>query len=475
MAWLMSAEGLWHLLRRPWLLILSSLLVCLLLLSAVGLPQLPGQLSGDATASARWLVGASADYGWAGELLRSLGLFNVLHSVLLQVALALITLVLVVYLGELAAVVLRYRHLTTLLAQPIAAAGEPLPAPTARHLYRWRGTLSAPVATIAEQLQPQLAKQQFNEVKSSAFSLPADEPAEQPAPENVNEVRYVATRHLRWAVVRLLLMVGLLLAIGVVWGIVIRGWEVSVPILAPGEQYRSAAHALALEYQIPTRGAAGEPALQLAVGEATGVLAPAADQAGRIAGVDVRVADTLPGLYIATADGQPALARAGQSETVGGLGLIFPSPGSEESILLPQAALGLRIVRLGDELAEASGASFLLEVNRVGSTQPPTRLEIGHQLSEVITLDEADFTLHFHLLPGLVVEARYLPGVWLLWVALLLVIIGGVGFWFRPAFLVAQIAPWPPDRSVVVLQSDEAVTLRALQDDLTSANAGDPA
>ncbi len=470
MAWLMSAEGLWHVLRRPWLLIVSSLLVCLLLLSALGLPQLPGQLSGDATASARWLVGASADYSWAGGLLRSLGLFNVLHSVLLQVALALITLVLIVYLGELAALVVRYRHLADLLTQPTQATGDPLPAPTVRPLYRWRAALSASSAAVAERLHQQLAPQ-FTQVTTSTSPLPVVDSTEQPTTEAASEIRYLATRHLRWAAVRLLLMLGLLLAIGVVWNIVIRGWEVSAPVLAPGEQYRSAAHTLGLNYQIPPPEEGGEPALQLEIGEATGALAPADGQTVRIAGVDVRVGATLPGLYIATADAQPALVRAGQSELVTGLGLIFPSPGSEESIVLPEAALGLRIVRLGDELAAASGATFLLEVNRVGSMQPPTRLEIGQQPSEVVTLDEAGLTLHFRLLPGLLIEARYLPGVWLLWVALLLVIVGGIGFWFRPAFLVAQVASWSPERAVVVLQSDESSILRALQAALASTEA----
>jgi hypothetical protein len=69
-------------------------------------------------------------------------------------------------------------------------------------------------------------------------------------------------------------------------------------------------------------------------------------------------------------------------------------------------------------------------------------------------------------------SVRYQPASWLFWVALVLLLVGVVGFCYQPAFLLIQLAPWPMARTVVVAQSDRAEEIErlrlALQDDATT-------
>ncbi|RIK37476.1 MAG: hypothetical protein DCC55_24140 [Chloroflexi bacterium] len=464
MAWLTVTDSLWRGLRRSWLVVASGIALLLLLLAAVLLPQLPGQVSGDATAAARWLAGTSADYGALGALLRALGFFNVLHSPLLQVLLAVLTLILFIYLGDQIAVLLRYWQLPALLHQPGGEPGKPLDLPPGgRVLYRRRIAAPQPPNEVTDGLRRRLALE-FDRVDSTALtSLPDDDRNEDPPAEGLPapEQRLLAARNLRWTPVRLVLFVGLLLALSAVWLIVITGWELSTPILAPGDEFRSSSHAITLHYSV-TQGTAGiAPQVRVQAGSATVVL-PAAAAAGSVSGIDVRVEPGYPALYVRTASGEPALARAGQSETSAGLGLTFPSPGSEESLILPNEAIGLRIVRMGEEAAVAADAGFLLEVYQGDSSQPARRMAIGAEPVEKIPLNDTGLELEFAQLPGLAVDFRYMPGLWLLWLALVLVLLGALSFWFRPAFLLIQVAPWPAQRSVVVAQSDNSAALAVL-------------
>jgi hypothetical protein len=467
MAWLTAIDTLWRGLRRPWVLIASAGLLVLLLVGGLLLPQLPGQLSGDPTAAARWLLGVSAEYGPAGEMLRGLGLFNVLHSFLLQMLLAVLTLVLCVYLGDLVATALRYRQLPALLAAPVAEPGSPLLLDTAQTLYRRRATASEPFAQVTERLHTQLADYfeqltSANGAVTALHDLDEQRPADPATSAPPLESRLLATRHLPWATVRLALMVGLLLAVLAVWRIVISGWELSAPVLVPGGSYRSANHGVSLHYLVHEGDGETIGELSVQVGEQVTVLPVNQRASSSVNGVEIASLPALPGLYVSTMDGEAELARAGQSKRVAGVGLTFPGPGSEEAVILPAQAIGLRIVRLSDEMTAASGAQFLLEIFRGEETQPAERFEIGVQPLETVPLNEDGLTLRLAQLPGMAVEARYLPGLWWLWVALGLVVAGGVGYWFRPSFALVQVAPWPVDRAVVTLQSDDANVLRIL-------------
>src|SRR5690606_2891692 len=71
---------LWQLLCDPWLLLAIAGLLGVLLTAGALLPQLPGQLQDEPAAADRWLTATAEAFGAAGPWLRSLGLFDVLHS-----------------------------------------------------------------------------------------------------------------------------------------------------------------------------------------------------------------------------------------------------------------------------------------------------------------------------------------------------------------------------------------------------------
>jgi len=56
-----------------------------------------------------------------------------------------------------------------------------------------------------------------------------------------------------------------------------------------------------------------------------------------------------------------------------------------------------------------------------------------------------------------------MPGLWLAWPAFVLALIGAIGFWRQPRYLMIQVAPWPVDRSVVVVQGNLAQDVEAVE------------
>jgi hypothetical protein len=262
-------------------------------------------------------------------------------------------------------------------------------------------------------------------------------------------------------------MFGLLLALLVVWLIVIWGWEASPPILAPGDEFRSTPHQLQLYYTVEGQGEVVTPTLQMQINKETATLRLAAPGHIRLQGVDLSSRPAFPALWIQPIDGQTPLVRAGGAETVKHLGLLFPGPGSEESLVLPDQAVGVRIVRMADPNERGEQPAFLVEVYESDDSQPTQRVQIGEQSTAVISTTN-QVALHFSLLPAVAVTVRYLPGGWVLWLALGMVLVGAAGFWFRPAFVLVQIASWPEERSVVVVQSDQDSEVGWLQQWLQS-------
>jgi hypothetical protein len=459
-------DGLWRRLRQPGLLIGTGAVAFVLLLCAWRLPQLPGQLSGDPATAARWLAGVSATYGVAGELLRVLGLFNVLHGIPLQLVLLLLSLILVVQLGESLALLWRYRQVPGLLGQLPTYRGAPLSLPAGQPLYRQRwASIQTPV-DLTERLAALLTTH-FEGVTQRTVPLPPD--ALSPAADGAalaeeTETQLLALRNARWVGLRPFLLIGLLLAVLVVWLIVLFGWEISSPMLAPGERYRYAARDVQLEYRVQRQADQATGQLAAVIGGAQGVATVADTVSLSVGTVAVHGVPGAPGLLISTGDGLPGLTLAGQSETAPSLGLIFPSPGSEQSVILPAEAIGLRIVRL----AEATGVAYLLEIYEGESSQPTERVQIGEQPVEVLTFGAEDIKLEIVALPSLVVALRYLPGVWLLWVALGLVLLGALGYVRRPALVLAQVGPWPVGRTVVVVQSDDRRQVAQLFEQLST-------
>ncbi|MCB0062709.1 MAG: hypothetical protein KDE19_11360, partial [Caldilineaceae bacterium] len=271
--------NIWKGIEHPWLLGTVGALVLLLYLCALLVPQMPGQLRDDPAGAARWILVMSETYGPWGGVLRTLGLFTVLHNPLLQLLVILIALVLFVQLGSSIANLRRLYQLengparraipeqTDRAAEQTTAAvavGEPLALPATQRLFRARLADNQSPAKLSAALSTYLADD-FDEVwhtmrtvaaKFSTVEPPAPQPPQpddvpvetDASAEQVREEQLWALRAGRQALLRPLLFIGMFLALVAVWFTLVWGWEVTPPPLAPGAEYRSTSRGLFLQY-----------------------------------------------------------------------------------------------------------------------------------------------------------------------------------------------------------------------------------
>jgi hypothetical protein len=291
--------------------------------------------------------------------------------------------------------------------------------------------------------------------------------------------------HSPWALrLRLVALLGMSMALAVSWLALTWGWEVRPPTLTPGEGYRLPVRNLSLLYQVmpeanaedvtaeDVTASAQQPTLVIRMNQERVALPVTEPNRRRLDSVSVWVQPAGPALLVESwQDDEPvmALTLPGQEALVARLGFTFSAVGSEESIVIPEARVGLRIVQLGN------GAQFLVEIERA-DTQEVDRIEIQSDDAVIIPLSpnqlDEPLVLRFRFLPSLDVRLRYVPGEWLFWPALLLAAIGAVGFWRRPYFLLCQLGPWPTGRSVLVVQSDALHAANALMAQVTAESAG---
>jgi hypothetical protein len=459
-------------------MVLSALLVLLLTLTWV-LPQIPGQLNSEAGAAERWLTTTAASYGALGNFYRNLGLFQIMHSPLLQILLGLLTFSLLVQFARLAWGAYVLRKTPPLLGLAGGVNGEPLPVTTAGDLLRWRLAHAAQPLAVAGELQrlldARLRHIERRTVRVAPAVLPhpgADTGATGETGEHhaaiTLEERILALRGLNASLLRPLLPLGMLCALALIWINAAFGWEFSALQLAPGERTADALHDLRFEYHLvePTPGTL-QPSLVATIGAETDSIPVTQEMHDEVDGVTVRAQPGAPGLLVRTVDDALLLARFGQAAPVGAIGLSFPNIGSEETLLLPQHAVGLRIVRLEEGTPGPAEDGFLVEVFQGGNEQPVARITVDSSAVVPIPTFTGEVPLSFTPLPALNIQVRHGPGLWLLWPALVLLAVGALGFLRRPGFVLAQIGPWPPERSVVTLQSDlpeEMASLRRWYD-----------
>jgi hypothetical protein len=443
----------------PWtLLALSALLALLLALNWV-LPQLPGQLDSEAGAADRWLAATAAAAGALGGVLRSLGLFQIMQSTLLQLLLGLLIFVLLLQLARLAWAAYTLRQASNVLDQEGGVNGEPLPVAAAGPLLRWRSSHPAPPLALAGELQrlldARLRHIDRRTVRVAAAPAASAAPASETGESVTLEERLLAVRGKSAALLRPLLALGMLAAAILIWTNATFGWEYTADHLAPGERMADAIHDLRFEYRIeqPAPGVI-EPQLVASVGDDTTVIPVQQEMQESVGNALVRAAPSAPGLIVQTVDGQLLLARPGQVTPVSSIGLGFPSAGSEETLLLPQQAAGLRIVRTEAGAPGPAGDGFLVELFQSGSEQAVLRTQVTG--SEIISIPTFAGTVPLAVtpLPNLSIQVRHSPAPWLLWVALALAGVGLIGFAQQPGFVLAQIGSWPPERAVVTVQSD---------------------
>lgn len=441
---------LWHWLRRPWLAILAGLIGVMLSLAVWRLPQLPGQLVEENAASATWLLNTSANYGIWGSPFLALGLFDVLHSPLPYLLLALLLPTLAAQLADQIGALSLFRGLLSYpLAKPPLPAGEVLNISTLRPLYRWRGVVYANKETLdgvlGEFIHRDFSNVREVEVPLALETLQLNE--DDPATAYQSERRVIGFRFPRLQYLRPLLMLGLLVSVIGAWIALAYGWQITTPPLAPGGSFRSATRELMLHYTIvPTSTA--ESTLDITL-QNESLSIPITELVGKSLGpATIEVRPSYPALWISTEDGSERLTLPGETKLRSQMGMVFANPGSEESVLIPDLGVGLRIVQ------RSGSDGFVLEVYRSDAIQPIYRAEItdGGQIS--IPFGLGDTNLFVATMPGVQVNIRHLPGLWLVPVGIFLALIGALAFLRTSSFVIAQAAPWAGQHTVVVVQSD---------------------
>lgn len=466
--WLLALGAwIWNWLRSPWLAVIAGLIGIVLAVAAFQLPQLPGQLVDEQAAAGNWLLNVRTEYGIWGNPFLALGLFDVLRSPLLYLLLALLLATLAAQLADQLGALGQLREVQQLpLAQPTTAPGLEVPITPSQPLFRWRGMVKAEPEVVASALEKRIRNEFPGATRTNASILVAPEAnAEAADAEPLYETRLLGINFPRLALLRPLLMIGLLTAVIGGWIGLAFGWQVTAPPLAPGATFRSANRNLLLRYSVaPTMTLPSELEVRLQ-GEEIDV---ATDQPARqrVGQATIQVRPAYPGIWVATGDGSENLTLPGNAKARSNIGFVFTEPGSEESILIPSEGAGVRIVQRGND------NGFVLELYRSDSVEPVYRGEITEQGRLVIPEDVVGLELIISTLPGLQVDVRHLPGLWLVWAGIVLALIGAIVFVRPVGFVLAQIAPWSPEYSIVVLQGDLTSTvdnLRAVVDSLAPA------
>jgi hypothetical protein len=450
--WLAGAgAGLWHWLRRPWLAIMAGCLGVILSIAVWQLPQLPGQLVDEQAAAANWLLNASTQYGIWGNLLLTLGLFDVLRSPLLYLLLALLIPTLAAQFADQLGAFRQQRglqsfDLTSVLAQP----GDAIPISTARPLFRWRGMISASPDAVITALEAKIQHDFHAVSRAQVVPSPLPDPAGDStefALTPTNEIRLVGLRSPFLQYLRPLLMVGLLISVIGAWIALAFGWQVTSPPLAPESSFRSANRNLILHYSVPatdTLNSTLEASLQ---GEQV-ILPTNQARQQQLGPATILVRPAYAALWLAIQDGSARLTLPGESQFYSQLGLVFPTPGSEESVLIPDQGTGMRIVQPTDN------NGFIIELYRSDAVEPIYRAELTPGGRLTIPFAPGDTELVISTLPGLQVDIRHLPGLWLVPLGILLAVIGAFAFVPTSSFVAVQIAAWASGYSLVVAQSD---------------------
>ncbi|MCS6827966.1 MAG: hypothetical protein NZ553_15240 [Caldilinea sp.] len=462
-------DGLWRTFVEPRSLAVVGSLLMLFALFGVLLPQMPGQLRSEALAADRWLTATAEGYGAFGGVLRRLGAFDVLHS---PWFLGLLWIAFFLSLMQIAHLVwgafLFLRVLKT-FEDVGGSCGEAVRVVLPERIFRWRGTASTSAPLVVEACKAQMqhwaerVERRTVHAPISALQAEAFASCGVTLPREVQEERALGVRGRLESALRPLLPAGMALALAVVGWRSLTGSSFLPAALLPGERASDAVLGVTVEYRLlfPKPGVVG-PALQVSKGETLRLL-PLAPGSVELDGVVVDVRPGAPALLVRTLDDAPLLARPGQSFGANEVGLGFLHPGSEQALVMPRYGVGMRIIRQDGGMSDDA---FLVEVFQGEDETPMQRFTIAESEVVAIKTTEQPILLAFVPIAMFQVHAYTAPPLWLLFPALLLMLVGAYGFRRSAAFVLVQAGPWPIDRSIVVLQSNRPALLAALRERL---------
>lgn len=462
-------DALWQALIDPRGLVVVGALLTAFALLGILLPQMPGQLRSEALAGDRWLTATTESYGALGGLLRSVGAFDVLRSPVFWALLWAALFLSLMQVAHLASTMYWVHRLLRALDDVEHPCGEAAPIFLAERIFRWRGaapfSASAAVERGVAQIRPWAGRieRRTLSLPLSAFQVEAFAATGVKPPQTVQEERVLGLRQ-EWAsVFRPLLPAGVALALVLMGWYSVAGSSFVPPALLPGERASDATLGLTVEYQLlSSQPNVIGPVLQVSKGEARRFL-PLAPGSVELNGVVVNVRPGPPALLVRTPDDAPLLMRPGQSFGVNAVGLGFPHPGGEQALVLPRYGVGMRIIRQ-DEGGKASNSAFIVEVFRGENETPTQRFTVVESQVIAVETTERQLLLNFVPIAMFQVYAYTAPQLWLLLPALLLMAAGAYGFLRKAIFVLVQAGPWPMDRSIVVLQSNQLALLTSLRE-----------
>jgi hypothetical protein len=467
-------DALWRAIVDTRIIVVLGALLLAQTLASIVLPQMPGQLQNEPLAASRWLTAMADEFGAVGALLSALGLFDVLHSPVFLITLWAAIFVLLVHVADSVQFAMRFRRLPELLDQAIASGGEALPVVMSQRVWRWRGAVPrsslAVIAAIEASVKAWATRVERRVVRASAppqRNAEADEAAD--GSSTILEERLLGLRGWSESLVRPLLPIGMILALVVVVWYAGAGHSFAPPPLLPGERASDTTLGLAVEYVLtyPEPGVVG-PVLRVTQDELQRSLPL---EAGSIVldGATVNARPGAPALLVHTLDNTALLARPGQTTPAASITLGFPNPGSEQVLVLPEHAIGMRMIRQDDGAPSARDDAFVVEVFQGDGEEATQRFVVnGSQVKPIETANGA-IPIGFVPLAMFQVHAYTTPGIWLIAPAALLVLAGIFGFRRKPAFLLVQAGPWPVERSVVILQGDQPAAVDELRNTIETS------
>lgn len=458
----------WRFCTNSTLLLVTGLLTLVLVLTALLLPQLPNNLQSSSAAATRWLMAMGAEFGAVGGVLRTLGLFNLLHSPIYILLLAGLIFLLAMQLARQVGVALALRQIPAIFATP-RSTDEPLALPPMLDLFRRRVGIQALVAAAADAAEQSLATQ-LGDTRRETLAT-ADAPTDDspdPTPE-FDEVRLLAVRHLWAAWLRPVLVLGLLVAVTSLWLNAAFGWEVLPDTLAPGGVYRYPPRNLEIAYLLDEASDTLAAGVRTRLGGAELIvpIEPAGEH--QVGSAVLLTRAQTPGLVVQTTPADVQLALPGEPPTTGAVGFSFPQAGSEQSLLLPDAAMGVRLVR--GTPSNGTINPYMLEVYESGQAAAMQRELVDVTRVLRIEVDGTEVTLQLTPAPAVDALVRYQPLDWLAWVGLALVLAGLPGFLWRPRFALAQLTPLQATRTQFILQSNHRRTLESVVTAMTKPDA----
>ena len=461
--WRALSNKAWRVLRHPAALPACVALALLLIAAAAWLTQLPGQLRDEPVSAARWSTESAAPYGWLGTAARALGLFDVFHSPLLYATLATLALLLSAMLADELATLRQFAHLRQLALPDIALPHTPLNVQPGPVVHHERVLLASDVAAVQARLAaiPDLGNAQATTFLRTATPEPDHSTASgAPSP---SPTHFITVDHPRLAWLRPLLPAGLLLALAAVWIAIGSGHSVTSPLLAPGDHFRIGQPALLALYRppaslvAPPANAIDAGPLQLLVSGAmtteiplTGPISLAVD------GVRLSARPEALALWVAvTGAGSPQVVLPGDETPRSNLGIVVAAQADETTLLLPQAAAGLRILP-----ASPAGSAIVVELYRSDRADPLWRTEVRPDAPRIMQVDPTT-DLYLGAVPALRITVQDISGRAGAWLGIVVALMGAAGYRRTPAFVVAHIQPWATHKSLVLVQSNSAARLRA--------------